>query len=173
MFGWLCLHWFELLVGTWFVAFPLFVWHHNPMRKLARHYSTEPRFGCPTVHRCWIEIQNSPPSQPWRPSMGRWNHYPNVDISVCPEELQFELKYLLSQRYLLIPWSDVTVFARRGPYEYYGSVLLRFAKEPNIGMHLSGAAMDELLRIGLPFRIGDDGYVVRCETASETKASPP
>jgi hypothetical protein len=72
----------------------------------------------------------------------------------------------------LIPWHDITVAARRGPYEYSDPAILRFAKASDVGAHISGRAMDELLRIGLQFRIANDGQVVSCETISETKTTP-
>ncbi len=161
--------WLSVVIGC--IAMQVY---GNPWPELSLKYGSDRQPTVASVTRCWLEAQLSRPPTPWRISMWASRHYPSAVLSIHQSGLEIGFSPIavgwfgvsfrpIRFETLFIPWNEVEIAARRGQYEYKGSVIMRFAKTPLIGLRISGGVMDELMKLGAPFQIADDEQLRRID----------
>ncbi len=168
-----------IILTGWVITTVVVVYRilNNPWRELGRYYGSDHRDAAPSIPSCWIDVQRFHRDQNWRISGFADAHFPQATLCVHTTGLEIwfpivsiswigiRLRPVRFQS-LFAPWNEVEITARRGSYEYSGPVIFQFEKTRNIGIRISGVVMNRLMELGAPFRLSENGQVVRTVTVT-------
>ena len=136
--------------------------------RLAKVYQQSQRLGGCSVSGCFVRWSDPEPvpdsylGTATETTPGQGSGY---RLTVFDEGLQIDRNWPWAFFHppLFVSWSDVQLTGRRRTrFEFDNeSVLITFARVPDIGMHISDFAANDLLKLGIPFRASDNGTLVR------------